>query len=88
MTSLVRSLHPISAIQFEDGLGREPKAITVRCNLACNALQQKLMSADINHHLFSAVACVKACYVYEHATWLLGPLHISASPYQGEQEQA
>ena len=39
--------------------------------------------ADINHHLFSAVACVKACYVYEQAIWLMGPLHSSASPYQG-----
>ena len=27
--------------------------------------------ADTNHHLFSAVACVKSCYVYEQATWLL-----------------
>ena len=29
--------------------------------------------ADINHHLFSAVACVKASYVYEQAIWLMGP---------------
>ena len=35
------------------------KAITVRCNLACNALQQQLMSADTNHRLFSAVPCVR-----------------------------
>ena len=29
--------------------------------------------ADINHHLFSAVACVKASYVYKQAIWLMGP---------------
>jgi hypothetical protein len=28
--------------------------------------------ADINHHLFSAVACVKASYVYEQEIWLQG----------------
>ena len=39
--------------------------------------------ADINHHLFSAVACVKASYVYEQAIWLMRPLDSSASPYQG-----
>jgi hypothetical protein len=28
--------------------------------------------ADINHHLFGVVACVKATYVYEQAIWLMG----------------
>ena len=43
VTSLVRSLHPIRAIRFDDGL--RVKAITVRCNLACNALHKSWSAA-------------------------------------------
>jgi hypothetical protein len=51
--------------------------------MATNRNVRFVLIADINYHLFSAVACVKASYGYEQAIWLMGPLDSSASPYQG-----